>query len=55
METDEMTMRDLLILTEALYTILQESEEAETVRVAVGALTNTQAGMAYLQKHPVTL
>jgi hypothetical protein len=45
-------LQELLILTQALVAIAHESEEAEIVRLAVSALTNTQAGLDYLRVHP---
>lgn len=52
MAQDEM-MQDTLILVEALFAIAHESEEAETVRLAFGALSNSAAGMSYLRSHPL--
>lgn len=45
-------MTEHLQLTQALYAIAQESEEAETVKLAMSALTNTEAGRAYLAANP---
>lgn len=55
MDTDSPASADLqetLILTQALFAIAHESEEAEIVRLAISALTNTQAGLDYLRVHP---
>lgn len=48
-------MQDQLILLESLAEILQVSGEAEVVRIAVVALTRTQAGVNYLVAHPIVL
>lgn len=40
-------------LLEALHEIACTSEEAETVRVAVSALTGTSQGREYLAKNPL--
>ena len=48
-------MEDQLKMLEALYEIAMSSNEAEMVRVAVQALTSTQAGMTFLQTHPIKL
>lgn len=48
-------MQDQLRFLEALYEILNSSEEAETVRVAVSALTATEAGRAFLTANPIKL
>jgi hypothetical protein len=45
-------LSEQLILIEALFAIAHESNEAEMVRVAMAALTNTQAGLTYLSAHP---
>jgi hypothetical protein len=44
---------DALDLAEALHTILRETEEAETARVAISALTNTDTGRRYLAANPI--
>lgn len=48
-------MEDQLKMLEALYEIVMSSEEAEMVRVAIQALTTTQAGVTFLQTHPIQL
>ncbi len=48
-------MQDQLILLEALHDILNTSDEAETVRTAIMALTQTQAGLHYLVANPIIL
>lgn len=45
----------VLKLTEALYEIVCDSEEAETVRKALAALTSSDAGIEYLRMHPLAL
>lgn len=54
---DEKTtmMGDQLRLLEGLYEVAMSSNEAEMVRVAVAALTGTQAGLSFLNAHPMTL
>lgn len=44
---------DSLVLCEALFTIASTSEEASSVRQAVGALQRTQTGLLFLQMHPL--
>lgn len=44
-----------LILIETLYEIMCESDDANTVRHCLAALTNTEAGLRYLELHPITL
>jgi hypothetical protein len=48
-------MQDNLKYLEALYEIALSSEEAEVVRVAMAALTSTQAGLAFLAVNPIKL
>lgn len=48
-------MGDQLRLLEALYEVAMSSNEAEMVRVAMSALSGTEAGMAFLSTHPITL
>lgn len=45
---------ETLILVEALWNIAHDSEEASSVKEAVAALTNTEAGLDYLRAHPLT-
>lgn len=45
-------LQEQLILTQALFAVAHESEEAEIVRLAMSALVNTQAGLDYLHVHP---
>lgn len=52
-DNDTDLVSDSLVLVEALYAIAHESEEAETVRLAIAALTNTASGMSYLRTHPI--
>jgi hypothetical protein len=44
---------DAISLAEALHTILGETDEAETVRVAVSALQGTKTGRDYLEANPI--
>ena len=46
-------MSEVDTLLEALHEIACTSEEAETVRVAVSALTGTSQGREYLAKNPL--
>ncbi len=55
MEDHMQMMQDQLILLEALSEILQQSDEAEIVRIATAALTNTQAGVNFLVANPIVL
>lgn len=48
-------MTDQLQLTQALYAIAQESDEAETVKLAMSALTNTETGRNYLAANPFVI
>jgi hypothetical protein len=48
-------MEDQLKMLEALYEIAMSSGEADVIRVAFQALTSTQAGMTFLQTHPINL
>lgn len=54
---DEATqnMQDQLAFLEALYEIAMSSDEAETVRIAMAALTRTQAGITFLSSKPIVL
>lgn len=52
-ETKSEAMDDSLKLVEALHTIAVESEEADIVRIAMSALTNTNMGRSYLYAHPI--
>lgn len=46
-------LTDQLRLVEALHHIAAESEDADIVRYAMGALMATQTGQSYLNRHPV--
>lgn len=46
-------MVDQLKLVEALHHIASESDDADTVRYAMGALVSTEAGRKYLTASPV--
>lgn len=48
-------LQDQLRFLEALYEVLNSSEEAEIVRVATAALTSTEAGRAFLTANPIKL
>jgi hypothetical protein len=48
-------MQDQLRHMDALYEIVNSSDEAEVVRLAISALTGTPSGLAYLQAHPIIL
>lgn len=53
MDVDQMT--DSLILVEGLYDIASDSDDADTVRMAMSALQNTEAGRVYLLANPMTV
>ncbi len=44
-----------LAFMQCLFEIVCESEEPETIRKALAALTNTPGGIEYLQMNPITL
>lgn len=48
-------MSEQLRMLEALHQIAMESADAETVRVAMVALTSTEAGLRYLRANPLIL
>lgn len=45
--------QEQLQFIEALHTIAANTDEADTARLALGALTRTEAGMAYLRANPL--
>lgn len=47
--------QQLLIMTQALYEIVQSSGDVEMIRIALSALTNTEAGMSYLRVNPIKI
>jgi hypothetical protein len=44
-----------LKMTEVLYEILCSSDEPETIRKALAALTSTDSGIEYLRMNPLAL
>lgn len=44
-----------LVFVQSLYEIICESDEPETIRRALAALTSTQAGRDYIKLHPFTI
>jgi hypothetical protein len=44
-----------LIHLQALYEIVCDSDEPETIRKALAALTSTPSGCEYLAMNPITL
>jgi len=44
-----------LKLTEVLYEIICSSDEPETIRKALAALTSTDSGIEYLRMNPLAL
>lgn len=48
-------MSEQLRMLEALHQIAMESADAETVRIAMVALTGTEAGLRYLRANPLIL
>ncbi len=55
MEDATQILQDQLRFLEALYEIINCSEEAEVVRVAIAAMTSTEAGRAFLTANPIKL
>lgn len=49
------TLTDSLVLVEGLYDIASDSEDADTVRMAMGALQRTEAGRMYLEQNPIII
>jgi hypothetical protein len=48
-------MRDNTIFLEALTSVIETSADAETVRIAVSAVTRTESGMNHLRMNPIIL
>lgn len=48
-------MSENLIMIQALWEIIQVSADAETVRIAMSALTRTDSGMTYIRANPMIL
>jgi hypothetical protein len=46
---------DLMVMMQALVNIAQESEEADVVRIAVGALQRTESGVEYLSMNHLVI
>lgn len=46
---------DAMIMAAALFEIAHTSGDAEIVRQALGTLTNTESGQAYLEERPFQL
>lgn len=46
---------EALIYVQTLYGIICDSEEPETIRKALAALTATTGGIEFLQMHPIAL
>lgn len=46
---------DQAVLLEALADIIQESFDPDAIRSALAAMTNTEAGRAYMIAHPVII
>jgi len=46
---------EVYVMMQALWNIAQTSDDAETVRMAVQALTSTEAGQAYIRVNPMVL
>jgi len=55
MTTDEAAKAkaEAIALAEALHTILRESDDGESVRVAMAALQNTETGRDYMVANPI--
>lgn len=54
---DDLTsqLQDQLRFLEALFEIVNVTEEAETCRIAMAALTSTGSGLSFLQANPIRL
>lgn len=52
---DTTMLETQLVFVQALYEIVCESDEPETMRKALSALTSTEAGRQYLQMNPITV
>lgn len=52
---EETMLQTQLVHLQTLYEIIMESEEPETIRKALAAMTSSQAGIEYLQLNPITL
>jgi hypothetical protein len=48
-------MSEQVVMLEALHEVAMSSGDAEMVRVAMSALTRTEAGVNYLRLHPLIL
>lgn len=48
-------MGEQLVMIQALWEIAQTSGDAETVRMAISALTRTDTGMTYIRANPMIL
>lgn len=53
MDQDTEALTEQLKLVEALHHIASESNEADIVRYAMGALAGTTAGVVFLEQRPV--
>lgn len=45
--------QQLLVMVQALAEIVNTSSDPETIRIALSALTNTDAGMSHLRVNPI--
>lgn len=48
-------METQLIYLQCLYEVICDSDEPETIRRALAAMTSTDAGIEYLRMNPITL
>lgn len=55
MPLSEQVMSDQRTLISALHTIASETEDVEDMRLAMSALTNTEAGRTFLSAHPINV
>lgn len=55
MPQDTVMLTDQLVLVQALHNIAQESDDSEDIRMAMSALTNTEAGRTYLAHNPINV
>lgn len=52
---ENLLLETQLVYLQTLHTIVCESDEPETVRSALAALTNTEAGLDYLRMNPIRI
>lgn len=55
METTTTMLESQLRYLQALHEVVSSSNDADSVRVALSALTSTDNGIEYLRMHPITV